>query len=118
MGMKLLKKGDAVTPAPQDRIVSIDPATLEPIGDVRIAPAAEVRRAVERARAAQPAWAARSFRERAEVFRRANDVLLDDADAIADLISRENGKTVTTAMAAEILPSIDLLAYYAAHAEE
>ena len=117
MGTMLPKTRPAGAIAPADRIVSIDPATLEVLGDARIATPAEVEAAVARARAAQPSWAARSFRERGEVLRRANEIILDETDAIADLISRENGKTVTTAMASEVLPVVDLLAWLAASAE-
>ncbi|HVY61064.1 MAG TPA: aldehyde dehydrogenase family protein, partial [Planctomycetota bacterium] len=117
MGMKLLSRREAGGAAPADRIVSIDPATLDVLGDVRICGREEVERALLRARAAQPAWAARGFAGRAEVLRRANEAILDEADALADLISRENGKTVTTAMASEILPVVDMLAWYAGNAE-
>jgi succinate-semialdehyde dehydrogenase/glutarate-semialdehyde dehydrogenase len=44
--------------------------------------------------------------------------MLDCADEIADLISRENGKTVTAAMSAEIVPIADLIAYFAKNAEQ
>jgi len=103
--------------APLDRIVSIDPATLEPLGDVKIATRAEVEAAVERARRAQPAWEAKGFAARARVLRRAGELLLDEADLVADLLSRENGKTLATAMASEILPSADMIAWLCASAE-
>lgn len=113
MGMKLSARSEA-----GDRIVSIDPATLEALGDVKIATKEEVDAAVARAREAQPGWAARSFAARAEVLLRANEVLLDSADEIADLISRENGKTATAAMSTEILPIADLVAFFAKNAAE
>lgn len=112
MGMKLSARAET-----GDRIVSIDPATLEALGDVRIATRDEVNAAVARARAAQPAWGARSFDERGEVLLRANEIILDRADEIVDLISRENGKTPSSAMGAEISAMVDLIAYFAKNAE-
>ncbi len=99
------------------RIVSFDPATFEPLGDVKIATREDVEAALARARAAQPAWAALGFAERGAVLRRVNEIILDRADEIADLISRENGKTLSSAMAAEISATADLIAYYARNAE-
>lgn len=113
MGMKLSARSEA-----GDRIVSIDPATLEPLGDVRIGTREDVFAAVARARAAQPGWAARTFDERAAVLFAANDVILDHADEIADLISRENGKTPTAAMSTEVAPIVDLISYFARNAAE
>src|SRR5262245_66353806 len=46
------------------RIVSINPATGVPLGDVPDMGADEVRAAVARVRAAQPAWAALPLKER------------------------------------------------------
>jgi succinate-semialdehyde dehydrogenase/glutarate-semialdehyde dehydrogenase len=100
-----------------ERIATIDPATLETLGDVRNSTRAEVLAAIERARAAQERWAVRPFSERAALIRRAGEVLLDEADAIADLVSRENGKTLATAMASEVLPAADMLAWLATSAE-
>jgi acyl-CoA reductase-like NAD-dependent aldehyde dehydrogenase len=110
MGMKLSAREG-------DRIVSIDPATLEPLGDVRIATKDEVEAAVRRARAAAPAWVALGFRGRGEILTRVKELILDETDAIADLISRENGKTVTTALAAEIFATVDLIVWHVSNAE-
>ena len=52
------------------------PGTAEVIGEIPVTAAAEVRAAVTRARAAQKAWAATSFAERARVMRTAVTLLL------------------------------------------
>lgn len=54
--------------------------------------AKEVAAAAERARAAQRRWAATPVSERAAVFLRMHDLVLDDADTLMDLIQAENGK--------------------------
>ena len=108
------------TPAPTERqpkIVSYDPGTGEEIGRAPLCSSAEVKAAVERARSAQTAWAGLSFRERREVVLRARELLLDDSDEIAQLISRETGKPVAEALAMEIVPTLDAMHYFA-HAAE
>jgi acyl-CoA reductase-like NAD-dependent aldehyde dehydrogenase len=71
---------------------SLDPATGAVVGEVTVTPAALVQHAVDRARAAQPAWAALGLDGRAEVLSRAAVVLEQRADAHAELITREMGK--------------------------
>ena len=53
----------------------------------------DVTAAVARARAAQPAWAARSARARAAVIRRLGALVLDEQDRLMDLAGAEAGKT-------------------------
>ena len=90
-------------------IVSVDPSTGAEIGRVPLMNAAEVTAAVARARAAQPAWARLSYHERARFILRAREVVLDQLEEIAKLISRETGKPVTEAISMEIVPTLDLM---------
>src|SRR5215217_5628555 len=94
-------------------LISVDPSTGEEIGRVPLMDTAEVAAAVARARAAQPAWAGLSYRDRARFILRAREVVLDQLDEIAKLISRETGKPVTEAIAMEIVPTLDLMHYFA-----
>lgn len=66
--------------------------TGRPLGDVPRCTSADVAAAAERARAIQPAWAARPIRERAEVLLRFHDLVLQHQDEVLDLIQLENGK--------------------------
>ncbi|MGI8838276.1 MAG: aldehyde dehydrogenase family protein [Pyrinomonadaceae bacterium] len=101
----------------QREIVSYDPGTGEEIGRALLCSGAEVKAAVERARAAQPAWANLSFRDRRRIILRARTFLLDNSNEIAQLISRETGKPVAEALAMEIVPTLDAMHYFA-HAAE
>jgi acyl-CoA reductase-like NAD-dependent aldehyde dehydrogenase len=101
----------------QREVISYDPGTGQEIGRAPLCSSAEVKAAVERARAAQPAWARLSFRERRRVILRARAFLLDERDEIAHLISRETGKPVAEALAMEIVPTLDAMHYFA-HAAE
>ena len=66
-------------------------------GKVSLASAAEVRAAVENARAAQPAWAATNPQRRARVLMKFLDLVHQEYDALADLLAREHGKTIPDA---------------------
>jgi succinate-semialdehyde dehydrogenase/glutarate-semialdehyde dehydrogenase len=70
-------------------IISRNPATGEEIGRAPLTLPEEVARAVDRARAAQAAWAATSFRVRGQIILRARKIVLKELDEIALLISRK-----------------------------
>ncbi len=94
-------------------IVSYDPGTGEEIGRAPLATREEVKQAVNRARAAQPAWAKLSFPERARVILKARELMLAERDEIALLVSRETGKPVAEALSMEIVPTLDAMHYFA-----
>ena len=98
-------------------IISRDPATGEEIGRVALTMPEEVARAVDRARAAQTAWAGKSFHERGRVVMNARKIILKELEEIALLISRETGKPAAEAIAMEITPSLDLMQYFARKTE-
>jgi succinate-semialdehyde dehydrogenase/glutarate-semialdehyde dehydrogenase len=101
-------------PTEQNReIISHDPASGEELGRVTLMNRADVAAAVVRARAAQPAWAALSFRERARYVLRARELVLAQTEEIAALISRETGKPPVEAISMEIVPTLDLMNYFA-----
>ena len=99
-------------------LISVDPSTGEEIGRVPLMDAAGVAAAVGKARAAQTAWAALSYNDRARFILRAREIVLEQVDDIANLISRETGKPVTEAIAMEIVPTLDLMHYFAANAKQ
>src|SRR5437879_13679008 len=90
-------------------LVSINPATLEDLGRLPISTDDEIQIALTRARAAQPAWAALSFKERAKYILRAKDVLLERQDELCELLAREAGKPAVEALSSEVLPVANLM---------
>ena len=74
-----------------------DPATGEVARQVPFASAAEVRRAVEAARDALPAWAATTPIARARTMFRLKALIEENMDEIAALVSGEHGKTIPDA---------------------
>jgi acyl-CoA reductase-like NAD-dependent aldehyde dehydrogenase len=98
-------------------LVSVDPSTGEEIGRVPLLEATEVTAAVSTGRKAQPAWAALSYGARARFILRAREIVLAEIEEIARLISRETGKPITEAISMEIVPTLDLMHYFAENTE-
>jgi benzaldehyde dehydrogenase (NAD) len=69
-----------------------EPATGRELGRVGIAAPADVARAAAKAAAAQPAWAATPYTQRAAVLRRAAQLWEENAAEIEDWVIRESGK--------------------------
>jgi acyl-CoA reductase-like NAD-dependent aldehyde dehydrogenase len=100
-------------PSEQDEIIVCDPATGEEVGRAHITNPGQVRDAVQRARTAQPAWARLSYHQRAQVILRVRELVLAQLEEIATLISRETGKPSAEAISMEIVPTLDLMHYFA-----
>jgi len=73
-------------------IQNLNPSTGELIAEIPCAGPEEVRDAVARARAAQPAWEALGLEERCKVLGGIAEGLAERADELADLATREMGK--------------------------
>ncbi|WP_432791714.1 aldehyde dehydrogenase family protein [Brevibacterium sp. K11IcPPYGO002] len=69
-----------------------DPATGEVVGRTHEGTPAEIDAAVAAARKAQSAWAARTSQERSDLLGKAADAIEASAEALAELLSREQGK--------------------------
>jgi acyl-CoA reductase-like NAD-dependent aldehyde dehydrogenase len=79
--------------APEGQGVQMkDPATGAVVGRAPQHAEADLDAAVEIAREAQGQWAARSHAERSELLNRAADAVEASAEALAELLSREQGK--------------------------
>ncbi|MDH6264949.1 malonate-semialdehyde dehydrogenase (acetylating)/methylmalonate-semialdehyde dehydrogenase [Rhizobium sp. SG_E_25_P2] len=74
-----------------------NPATGEIQAEVSLASAEELNAAVENAKAAQPKWAATNPQRRARVFMKFVQLLNDNMDELAALLSSEHGKTIEDA---------------------
>jgi acyl-CoA reductase-like NAD-dependent aldehyde dehydrogenase len=102
----------------EEEIVSHNPSNGEVIGHVVLMNAADVAAVVRRARSAQPAWGALSYGERASYVLRARELVLEQTEEIANLISRETGKPPVEAISMEIVPTLDLMNYFARNTAE
>jgi acyl-CoA reductase-like NAD-dependent aldehyde dehydrogenase len=81
----------AIQPAEGGREIK-DPATGELVGRVAEPGVPELDAAVEAARRVQPEWAGRGHAERSEYLNLAADAVEANAEALAELLSREQGK--------------------------
>lgn len=95
-----------------------NPATGEVIGRFPELDADAVRAAIQRARAVQPAWAARSLAERRAAMAALRLVILAHTDELAQTISDCVGKTRLEALATEIMPSLTGSRWYERQARQ
>lgn len=96
----------------------VNPATEVPFAQASLLDAAQASSAVGAALEAFPAWSALSFGERRRHLMGIHRQLVEEAEGLARLISREQGKPPDEALAVEILPALDSLKHLAMHAEE
>ncbi|GAK00070.1 aldehyde dehydrogenase [Geomicrobium sp. JCM 19055] len=91
----------------------INPGNLaDTVGQVTIATKEEVNEAVLAAKSAQMQWASLAGAERGEYLYKAADVLRANAEEIAQLASREMGKTIAETRG-EVQRGVAILRYYA-----
>ncbi|MBI3428887.1 MAG: NAD-dependent succinate-semialdehyde dehydrogenase [Actinobacteria bacterium] len=74
-----------------------DPSDGSVIAEVATAGEAEVEAAMAAAHRAQPEWAKTTPRYRSELLRKAFELMVEESDALATLVSRENGKVFADA---------------------
>ena len=96
-------------------LVTSNPATGEPLAEYAVFTDAEVDAALAGADEAQHQWAARPIAERAVVLRRVAEILRDEVDDLALLITREMGKPLVEARA-EVEKCATTCDYYADNA--
>jgi succinate-semialdehyde dehydrogenase/glutarate-semialdehyde dehydrogenase len=107
--------GKWVPAASGDRFEVYDPATGSVIAAVADGGVDDAMAAVDAAGAAAAGWAATAPRYRAEILRRAYDLMIDRADGLAALISLENGKALTDA-AGEVAYAAEFFRWYSEEA--
>jgi succinate-semialdehyde dehydrogenase/glutarate-semialdehyde dehydrogenase len=74
-----------------------NPATGEVLGTVPNMGAAETRRAIEAANAAWPAWRKKTAKERANILRKWFNLMMENQDDLAVLMTAEQGKPLAEA---------------------
>jgi acyl-CoA reductase-like NAD-dependent aldehyde dehydrogenase len=89
------------------------PATGEALSAVEATPLEDVAAVVNRARAAQAEWAAAPLAARVKAVAQIKARLLSRAEPIAKLVHDETGKPDVEALLGEVLPSADVVDYWA-----
>ena len=95
---------DVIDPATEDKIASVASATVE-----------DAKAAVDAARNALADWGAKKPRERAEILRKAFELIMRDAERFAKLITLENGKALVDSRA-EVAYAAEFFRWYAEEA--
>lgn len=96
--------------------VSYNPATLEPNGVVDNTPLEDFADIFDKARKVQKAWGNVSYKTRATHMQRMADYIRDNADYLAETISKDNGKLKVDALVTEVIPAIGSINWYSKNA--
>jgi acyl-CoA reductase-like NAD-dependent aldehyde dehydrogenase len=88
------------------------------LGTFDVAHAEDVRAALARARQVQPGWAATPVSERADLMKRAVQVLLARQDEFMEVIRGETGRTEVETLFMEVFACCDTMNYYARRAHK
>ena len=115
MNDKMLIDGQLVDGA--STLDVINPATGRSFATVARADEAQLEQAVAAAKAAAPAWAALGYEERGALLTKLADALDAEKDAIAHLLTTEQGKPLRQATG-EVIGGIYQLRHYAAQRSE
>jgi succinate-semialdehyde dehydrogenase/glutarate-semialdehyde dehydrogenase len=89
----------------------LDPATGEEVAALPRMGATETRRAIHAAEAALPAWRGMTAKARAAIMRRWSDLMLANSEALAALLTREQGKPLAESRV-EIAYAASFLEWY------
>ena len=99
-------------------VLDTNPATGTAVAELNETDLAKLPEIMTRAREAQAIWAAKSFKERARHITMMRSYIVDRADDLARTVSESNGKTLTDALATEVLPCALACKWYANNAEK
>ncbi len=110
--------GEFREPADARHVATINPATEEPVAEIAWAGPADVSRAVEIARAAQPRWAALPERERAKYLFRIARLIQERARELAVVETMDGGKPLREARDVDIPLAAAHFFHYAGWADK
>jgi succinate-semialdehyde dehydrogenase/glutarate-semialdehyde dehydrogenase len=112
----LFVEGAWVASSDAARLEVVDPADGLPLGSVASATRDDVRRAIDAAASALPAWSALSAKERSAILRRWFDLMVESTDDLAVILTAEQGKPLAEAKG-EILYGAAFVDWYAEEAK-
>jgi acyl-CoA reductase-like NAD-dependent aldehyde dehydrogenase len=101
-----------------EMLVSYDPRTELPVGEVPITRPEEVDAVVERSRKAFAEWKLLSHQERRTLLKRYKRLVLDEGDHIAEVVRSETGKPLVEAYSTDVMTGLTVMDYYIRNAEK
>lgn len=100
-----------------NKTISKNPATNEILGEYEIDSIEKLKLMISNAKSSQKEWEKISVNERSKKVLRIRNYLVDNSEKIAEIISKDNGKTKIDALATEVLPAAMAISYYCKNAE-
>jgi succinate-semialdehyde dehydrogenase/glutarate-semialdehyde dehydrogenase len=94
-------------------ITSYSPATEEEIATVSALDSDGAVDSIRAAKEAFPQWASTPVAERQKMIGRWLEIMLDERDKLARLVSSEGGKPITEAWLVDVFPGLESLSFYA-----
>jgi acyl-CoA reductase-like NAD-dependent aldehyde dehydrogenase len=91
------------------QLESFNPATGELIGSVETLKPEQVQAVVDDVAEVQPFWAQLTLTDRARYLRKAAEVLVEEVDEVAELLTHEQGKPIVESYTMEVVPTMDVL---------
>ena len=113
---KAFVSGDWVAAKSGSRFDVVNPANGEIIGAVPDMAAADTEKAVAAAHKAFPGWRVKTAKERAQILRRWYDLVMEHADALAALLTAEQGKPLAEARG-EVVYGASFIEWYGEEAK-
>ena len=101
-----------------EHTVCRNPATGEILGHSPLTTVDELKQIIKNARIVQKSWAELTIGERVRYMYSVRDYIAQNAEEIAKVISRDNGKTRVDAISTEVLPAVMAVDYYAKKAKK
>ncbi len=104
--------GEWIGAGSNETIDVTNPATGDVLGTIPKMGAEETRRAIAAANAAYPAWRAKTGKERASILRRWFDLMIENQEDLARLMTAEQGKPLAESMG-EIVYAASFIEWFA-----
>jgi len=95
----------------ETKLVSENPATLEPVGEVSVASKEICDQAIRAAKEAYPVWRWLDPREKRAIFKRAENILARRASEAGRLIAMEKGSPYPESLSVEVFGALQSLNY-------
>lgn len=107
-----------ITQNAETHITSINPATSEVLGRVKISSLEEIDAAVDRAQRAFSKWRRLTVRDRLQYVTCFHDALYAERHQLAEVITKETGKPLAESLVAEIFGVLETCVWLQANAEK
>lgn len=100
-----------------NKTIMKNPATNEILGECETNSVDDLKQMISNARKTQIEWQKMSVRERTKKVLNIRKYLVNNSEKIAEIISKDNGKTKIDALVTEVLPAAMAISYYCKNAE-